>query len=487
MLPFWRRMLDCMTCTVARTLALCGMAVVLAIGSDAGSAPAARTQVTIWSTSPAVAAAFGGDSYGGFAPTTGAMISEQREVEVTAGGEVRVGNVAGTADPASMQLRDLTEPGATITEQRFIAGASTPSELLVRHIGEQITVVTAKGDLTGVLRSLDDHVLVLELGGGDQRRTTVMRRDYALDIRLSGVASDKPSLVWKLAAKKLGRHSIELSYRASGMTWAADYLAVLDEPGKQVDFSSWATIKNATGATFDQAELTLVAGSTPVVAGVRTAGTRPTPAPDRFTIPGPVRLGSGDSVQVELVPARLSAKARPIVTFEAMSDPSAQYQTDPNVDCTAFNGTGMGNGRAEVALELDVPSQTPLPEGRVRLFRRHGARLEVVSEDQLRTATGLARIRLAPDSAIAGERRAVTCNVDERAHTVHEKVEVKLENKGSQPTDVVVREYMWRWPVWRLDAEDHKGVRVAPQTHEYRVRVPGKASQVVTYTVVYAW
>jgi len=463
---------------VGARLWLGGVVAVLSVVSDAGARPGTRTQITIWAPAPA---SYGGAGYG-FASTTGAMISEQREVEIGPNGEVRIANVASTADPASVQLRDLTEPGVTITEQRFLPGATTPTEMIARRLGEQITVITTKGDVSGVLRAVDEHTLVVEVGSGDARRVSVMRRDgYVLDVRLGGAASDKPSLVWRVATKKPGRHAIELSYRATGMTWSADYLAVLDEPGKHLDFSAWATIKNATGATFDNTDVTLVSGE-----ATGTTFARPAPVPIRFSLPQPVRLSARDSVQVELVPSRVAARVRPIITYEAMPDP-VPSQSGPNFDCTAYNGIGMGTGRAEIAMELDVPSQHPLPEGRVRLFRRRGARLEVVSEDQLRSAAGFARIRLAPDADITGERHAVTCNADERAHTIHEKIEVKIENKGAQPTEVVVREFMWRTPVWRLENEDRKGIRAASQTQEYRVRVAAKSSQTVTYTAVYSW
>ncbi len=112
-----------MTRTLARLLALGGMLLVLAIGSDAGGAPGARTQVTIWSSSESFGGEFGGEPYAG-SSSLGAMNSEQREVEVSASGEVRVVNIASTVDPVSVQLRDVTEPGATITEQRLIPGAA---------------------------------------------------------------------------------------------------------------------------------------------------------------------------------------------------------------------------------------------------------------------------------------------------------------------------------------------------------------------------
>ncbi len=454
----------------------------------AHSGPAAQTRITVWGAPPNNAA-FGGMTYGGFVPLSGAMITEQREVDVAANGEVRIAGVPTTLEPASVSVRDLTEPGVAITEQRYVAGVSTPTDMLTRRIGETVTVVTTKGDVTGVLRAVDEQSLVVEIGTGDQKRLSIMRRDgYVLDVKAPSGASDKPSLVWRMATKKPGKHTVELTYRADGMTWTADYLAVLDEAGKALDFSAWATVKNATGASFDRAELTLVSGGGALSSQASsTAALRAPPPPLRFTMTNPLKLGTGDSLQVELTPARTAAKVRPVITYEATNDLSSSHQEEANQDCTYNNGVGMGAGRSEVAIELDMPATTTLPDGRVRLFRKKGDRLEVLSEDQLRSLPGLARIKLAADADITGERKAVTCNVDERAHTIVEKIEVRVENKGKATQDVVIREFAWRWPVWKLESEDKKSVRAGPQTLEYRVKVPAKGSQTVTYTLLYTW
>ena len=460
----------------------------LAAGAAPGGGGGAPTRITIWAG--AEAGALGGATYGG--PTvgpTGALISERREVEL-AGGELRVAGVAATLDPASVQLRDLTEPALAIAEQRFVPGAATPTELLARHLGDPVTLVTPKGEVTGVLRAADEGTLVVELGAGDQRRLSVMRRDYVQDVRLPAGRTAQPSLVWRVAAKQPGKHAVELAYRASGLTWSADYLAVLDDPARAVDFSAWATIKNATGATFERAELTLVGGGAQAPASaaaalVPGAFAKGAPGAPRFAVPGPVRLGPGDAVQVELVPAHTAARAQPVVAYEAMEDPSAGYQEVPGADCTEnISSTG---GTSELALEVAVPSASALPEGRVRLFRRQGDRLELISEDQLRPGVGVARIKLAGETEITGERKAVSCAVDERAKTIHEKVTVRVDNKGKQAMEVVLREHLWRWPVWRLEAEDRKGARAGAQTQEYRVRVPANGAQTVTYAVVYTW
>jgi hypothetical protein len=466
-------------------------------GAYAGSGNSAHTTITVWAAAPPVVTAYGGSTYGGYMPPTGAMITEQRELDIEAGAEVRISGVASTIDPASVQLRDLTDPtGTSVREQRFAPGATTPDEILARHLGEPVSVTTTKGEVTGTLRAVDAQSLVVEVGTGDQRHLQILQREgYVQYVRLTASGGiDKPSLLWRLATKKPGKHTVEVTYRAEGMSWTADYLAVLDEAQRTIDFSAWATIKNQSGASFDGAQLVLVTGGTGTVMPAAASPylvmpPRPSTTPQRFAVPNPVKLGNGDSLQVELFPARVAAKTRSVVTFEAMPDPSPGFQAYPATDCNQWNASNTATARAEVAVELDVPSTGPLPDGRVRMFKRKADRLEVVSEDQLRSSAGVARVRIAPSADIAGERKAVSCSYDDHARTIHEKVEVKVENKSKQATDVVVREFAWRWPVWRIDPTDEsvKGVHAGPQTQEYRLNLPAGAKKTFTYTVIYSW
>jgi hypothetical protein len=425
------------------------------------------------------------------------MITERREVDVANGGEVHITGVASTVDAATVQLRSLTDPGGfSISEQRFVPGATSPDEILARHVGDPVTVMTPKGEVNGVLRSVDAQAIVLEVGSGDARRLQILRRDsYVQDIRLpAGTKSDRASLVWRLATKKPGKHKVEVTYRAEGLSWGADYLAIFDEGAKTIDFSAWATLRNSSGASFDGAEVTLVSGgaasSAPNVYNPYGTLPRQTAPSSRFVVPTPVRVGNGESVQVELVPPRVATKARTIVAFEAVQDLSPNYQAYPATDCSMLATSVAGSSRAEVNVEVDLQGVKQLPEGRVRVFKRakDSDRLEVLAEDQLKTSSGLARIRLASHSELSGERHTSGCKFDESARTLSEKVEVKLENKSKQSVDVVVREFMWRYPSWRIDPADEsqKGVRAAPQTQEYRVTVPAGGKKTVTYSVQYS-
>src|SRR6476620_4634957 len=173
------------------------MAMALMLAASASDAGPAQTSITVFATQPAQPnpyAAYGGLSYGGYTNPTGAMITERREVDIAQNGEVRITGLAATLDPATVQLRSLTDPtGVAVSEQRFVPGATTPDEILARHVGDQVTIVTPKGEVAGILRSADPQALVLEVGTGDQKRLQVMRRDgYVQDIRMpAGTGTDK--------------------------------------------------------------------------------------------------------------------------------------------------------------------------------------------------------------------------------------------------------------------------------------------------------
>lgn len=469
-------------------------AVLLAGQAGAGGDSPSRTRLTVWSGAYggySAYNAYGGYGYGGagVSASTSGLVTEQRDVDVPATGEVRFTGIASSVDPVSVQLRDITEPSATVNEQRFHPGATTPSQMLAQSIGETITIVTAKGELTGVLRAIDDTVLAIEMGTGDQRRLSVLQRSSISDVKLPSSATASPAFAWRLGVKKPGKHTLEVSYRADGLVWTADYLAVLDDGGKSLDFSAWATVRNTTGARFDNATLTLVDAGAAVPAQnpyARTPAKPPTP-PTRFAIARPVSIGNGEAVQVELTPAKTGLKAKSVVVFESMPDASASFQSYPSADCSQFSGSQMGNGTATIAVEADLAQKTALPGGHVRLFRRNGEQLEVVNDETFQSTSGVARISIAAMPDVTGERSTIACNVDESSRTIDEKLEIKVTNKSAKATEVVVREYMWRWPVWKLQGEDSKSEKIAPQTLEYRLSIPAKGSRSVTYSVRYTW
>lgn len=479
--------------------ALVGIAVVTGFAVADGGSTVKKTQLTIWSNNQSSAAyydpydrygrgGYGGAGYGGSA-SAAAQIVEEREATVSANGEVRFDNVATTVDASSVSLVDLTEPSATVGEQRYQKGASTPSEILLRAIGEQVTVVGVKGEITGILRAVDETMLAVEVGSGDQKRLTVIQRAQVQDVRLPNTASTTPTFTWRVAAKTAGKHTLRMSYRATGLVWSADYLAVLDESGTKMDFSAWATVRNDSGVKFENASVTLVdgggsgPGANPYAPRARTA----TPVTTKFAIARPVTVGNGESVQVELAPAQKGMKAKSVVVYESMIDASASFTSYPSADCSHYASGQMGPGSAQLALEADFGGKTPLPAGRVRLRRRSGDQIEVVNDEDIAATNGVARVTISGMPDVSGERITQKCNVDENAHTIDEELEIKVTNKSGKAVEVVLKEYAWRWAVFKVVKESQKGEQVTPQTREYRLSIPAKGSKSVTYALRYTW
>jgi hypothetical protein len=466
---------------------------VVGIGAFAGHAVAGGgdtdgTTITVWR-----GGGTGGASYGSYASTTttGAYVVERRTMNVPASGEVTLPGVSTQIDAATVQLRSVTDPAGTqVVEQRMVAGGATPDALLGRRLGKSVTVVTDHGEVSGILRAFDADTIVVEVGGGKDAAVEILRRgEHVVDIKmpLDQPVMDQPTLVWRVSAAKPGAQAIEVSYRTDGFAWEPDYSAVFDEAKNTVDFSAWATVSNGTGAEYKDVELTLATGDS---AGAAQPGApaHPSASSASFKVPRRVHIGAGETIQVELMPAKKAASSRKVTVVEPVPDQSAAYQAYPAQECYAYAPPGQG-AKADLALEVDTPGSQALPEGRVRLMRKSGDKLEVGGEDVLRVnaATSTARIRLANAPDITSEQKQVDCRFDDRARQLHEKVEVKVENHGKTATDAVLRVFMYRWPAWKIESEDEKGTKAGPQVQEYRIKIPAGGSKTLAYAVVYSW
>jgi hypothetical protein len=434
-----------------------------------------RTTISIWRG--------GGATYGGVGAGASAFISHRRDVDIGGDGAVRFAGVAAGMDAATVEVHSLTDPaGTSVVEQRFSSNLATPEALLSRQVGKPVTVVLAQGEVRGVLRAVSLDALVVETA--DKSLEIIRRGEHVVDIKLGAASFDnEPTLEWKLAVKKPGKHTIDVSYRTYGLTWAPEYTAVLGD-GDAVDFTAWATVRNDTGLDLPASELTLVSDTgTPPASPGYVAG--PARAAVSFKVGRAVDLAAGTALQVELAPRRTGVKARRVHVFEASGDQTS-YQ--PLSDCYGYMPAPAGV-RTEQMLEV-AGSGPVLPEGNVRVFRRGaGGGLTIVGEDQLRVnpKTGVVRVRAGVAPEISGERKQLDCRPDPGGRSLRERVEIRVENKSKTPSDVVVREYMYRWSNWRIDQEDEKGVGAGGNAYEWRVKLKAGASKTLSYTVAYTW
>lgn len=417
-----------------------GVATVAAAGGKSS-----KTAITVWSS--------GGATYG----TQGGLVVERRDVDL-ASGELHFDNVSPALDAASVQLRDLGGAQLDIVQQRFLPGAASATAMLLRHVGDPVTVVTAKGEVSGTLRAVDELTLSIQTKTGLE----ILRRETADRVHIQA-GPDAPQLVWKLANAKPGPHGVEVSYRTDGLDWTPHYVAYLDET--TADFLAFANIKNATGTRWTDAQLTLVQGQ------------------QRFELPDPITLEGDDDVMVKLAPPFRSAKAHPVVAIDASTDALTANAADTGQDCSVNDSPA---GAIEPSLELDLPASAKLPDGHVAIFRRTKDRLEPLGEDDFHATPGHVRFKLTGEPELTFHRAASNCTFDDRAQVVKEHVEIAI-NAGAVARDLIVRDYLWRNATFRIEKESPKSTPLPNQQREWRTRVAANSKTTISYDVVYSW
>lgn len=193
-----------------------------------------------------------------------ALVTDVRQVAVAAG-ESRLAfpDVSSRIRPETVSL---TGQGIDIVEQNFDFDLLSPTAMMQKAVGQEITLVRMN-PATGVEQRERARVLavnggvVLDVGG----RVEVLRDDN-LPVRVifDGIPASlraRPTLSVTVDAKSGGTRPLTLRYLTEGMRWKADYVALFDESAKAMDLQGWVTLENNSGIAFPNASLLLVADS----------------------------------------------------------------------------------------------------------------------------------------------------------------------------------------------------------------------------------
>ena len=155
--------------------------------------------------------------------------------------------------------------GFRILEQNFDYDLLSPDKLMEKAVGREVTLVRTD-PATG--KEARERATVLAVNGGVVLRIgsrIEVLRDDGLPVR---VIFDKvpenlrasPTLSILMEADKAGARPVSLSYLTPGLNWIADYVALFDEGRSAIDVQGWVTLRNSSGAAYEQAEVVLVAG-----------------------------------------------------------------------------------------------------------------------------------------------------------------------------------------------------------------------------------
>ena len=440
------------------------------------------------------------------------VVREKRNVDVKDKvGTIQFTDVASQIDGTSVQFKSLTDPLATVLEQNYEYDLVSADKLLDKYIDKQLTVLTKDGSrYSGTLLSFDGNQLVIRQEGEKTGIVMVQRGDNVKDIQFGALPEGlitKPTLVWKLATEKLGRQLIEVAYQTAGLSWQADYNAILNPNDTKLDLGGWVTINNQSGAMYKDAKLKLIAGDVrraqapqaftgramsklAAIAGGEGFEEKAFFEYHLYTLGRPATVAQNQTKQIELLKA-----ADVPVKKVFLYDGAPQYRFYGGLNSDANYGNEEGNKKVNVIIEVKNSKENnlgmPLPKGKMRLYKRDEAdgSLEFIGEDEIDHTPKDETIKLHIGDAfdVVGERKRTDFHVDAGSHVITESFEIHIRNHKTEPVEVLVKETLYRWNNWEITESNQKWTKYDANTIHFPVKVDKDGEQVITYTVRYTW
>lgn len=441
------------------------------------------------------------------------LVRDTRTINLSNGvNYLRIGDVASQIDPTSVSFESTTAPNQVVVrEQNYQYDLIDPNTILRKSVGKtlkfrQYLQSGTVREITGTLLN-SPEVTVADASGGNSMRYQglVIRTADGIVLQPEGVIEiaelppglvSTPSLLWKLETTKSGTHQTELRYQTSGMNWHADYVAVMNEADNGLDLTSWVTLDNKSGATYDNAALKLMAGD---VHRVQTRGrfaggggimamAESAPPPQfqeqsfaeyhLYTLQGKTTLRDNETKQMSL--------------FNASNIPVKKlfvFDSNQNEMIPMEESDGGSTTKSKVNVKIEVANSDanhlgmPMPKGKVRVYKKDAdGALQFIGEDEIDHTARDEKIRLYIGDAfdVVGERKQVT-QTRVSDHETRETYEISIRNHKKTAAPVTIIEHTWG--DWKILQQSHPSTRKDSRTFEFNVDVPANGEVKVNYTI----
>lgn len=422
-----------------------------------------------------------------------------REVRSVGAGTGRIhlefGDVASAIQTETVHVRPLGTP-FRVLEQNYQYDLLSPQKLLEKYVGRTVTVYRMDPE-TKREEALQAEVLSVNNGTilkiGDEITFNYPGRIAFPEVPDNLIA--QPTLVW-LAESGAPQQRLEVSYLTGGLNWKADYVMVLGEKDDRAGLTGWVTLTNNSGASYQDAELKLVAGDVQRVSerDLRQAMGRAAAAQaldekefmeqaffeyHMYTLARPATVLQNEQKQVTLLEASGFGVRKKFI-FQG----AAHY-------FRGSHGEVVSNQKVGVFLEFDNAERNglgmPLPAGVVRVYKEDGSGAQqFIGEDRIdhTPRDERLRIRLGDAFDVVGDRRQMRWTALGGCRSESDWA-LELRNHKDEAIRVDVLE-----PAggdWEVLRSSHRAERVDAHTLRFDVPVAARGATQLTYTVRVKW
>jgi len=358
--------------------------------------------------------------------------------------------------------------------------------LLEKYIDKAIQVITKDNQVyEGVLLSSDSAQLILA-DNKTEKPIVMVSRENVRDIKFSKLPQGlitRPTLVWEIISEINDKDLCELTYLTKGLTWQADYVAIVNDKDENLDLNGWVTIDNQSGTSYKEAKLKLIAGNIHLLK----------PKEEIRKEFMAVRAGAPKEFEeAPLFEYHMYTLLRP-TTLNDRQTKQISLLSSSNIPCKKtfiYNGA-RDNKKVQVNLEFVNSEKNnlgiPLPKGKFRIYKadKEGS-LQFIGENEIDHTPKDEELRIYVGDAfdVVGERKLV----DRQKITSQirqDTYEIEIRNHKDEDIEVLVVEP--QYGIWKVINTTHDYKIKDAYTLEFKIKVRKNEKEIIKYTVRYEW
>ncbi len=419
------------------------------------------------------------------------VIRDVRNMKIGKGiTSIQLKDVAQLIDPTSVHIK----MDATVLEQNYKYDLANFSSILQKYLEKNISLVAKDGKvITGQLISASGDQLVIKKS--DEGLILLPKTDdYQLNVdKLPDGLISVPTLVWTVDAEKNSNQEVEVSYMTSGMSWNAQYVAVLNENDTKMNFNSWVSVTNNSGTTFPDAKLQLVAGDVNRVQTrydfIEKNGATIERAPNVamrsfeeksffeyhiYDMQRTTTLSNNETKQISLFEAtdvRINKKYRYLSNVYS-------YQSSND------------KGKVSVVVEFENKKENqigmPMPKGIVRLYKSDGKNLQFIGEDRIEHTPKDEKISLKVGDAfdvVVEDTKVEENKISDKV--VESSWEIKIRNRKEENIEVDVEKFMGSG--WKILESSYPIQKQSADKVNFKIPVKKGGESILSFKVRYSY
>jgi hypothetical protein len=426
------------------------------------------------------------------------LVKDLRALDIKRGvQELKFMDVAGKIDPTTVHIKSLVDAGSlAVLEQNYEYDLLSPQKLLEKFVGQKVRLATTNPETKK--EEIVEATLLSTQGGNIFQVGDKIHIGHPGRVVLPRIPENlipQPTLVWLLDNKLPDKQRVEATYLTGGINWKADYVAILNAADTQTDLTGWVTIDNRSGATYQNAQLKLVAGD---IHRVREDKMAP-----RAMAKSAVQEAAPQFKEESFFEYHLYTLDRRTTVKDNQTKQMTLLQANqvPVKKLYLFFGSPqyyyhrydqkMGKQKVGVFLEFENAQKNrlgmPLPKGTVRVYKqdREGS-LQFLGEDQIDHTPKDEKFKLKIGEAfdVVGER--VQTDYRNLGSNLYEVgFEVSLRNHKKEDIKVLVEEMI---PGdWEMLSHSHSYEKIQANRIRFEVPVGKNQEAKVKYRVRYRY